>query len=76
MNQLEGKSLAETFMCSQDLLERLGAMIRNEIACDDEADDKMAHHLLAAYCENPEITNEIMMSLCGWTMETLMQKTC
>lgn len=74
MEYSEGKGLAEAFMLSTELLEKLGELIRNEIASDDEADYKMAHRLLVAYCENPEIVDEIMMSLSGWTMETLMNK--
>lgn len=74
MDYSEGKGLAETFMLSTEMLEKLGALIRNEIASDDEADYKMARRLLVAYCENPEIVDEIMMSISGWTMETLMNK--
>ena len=75
MDYTEGKGLAETFMRSPELLEKLGALIRNEIASDDEADNKMAYRLLAAYFDNPEIVDDVMMSLSGWTMESLMNKT-
>lgn len=62
------------FLQSEGLLYQLAETIHEEIRNDDEPLEKVAHKLLLTYWEHPEVVDEVMMSLCGWTMESLMNK--
>lgn len=66
--------LVEKFSKNVDLQIMLIDAIYSEMNSDEEAFEKKAVHLLRAYAENPEIVDNILMSLCGWTMEGLMKK--
>lgn len=68
------KELINDFLQSEGLLYQLAETIQEEMRNDDEPLDKMARNLLITYSEHPEIVNEVMMSICGWTMESLMKK--
>lgn len=68
------KELAEDFLNSRGLLTQLGETIHDEIINDDEPFDKVSRNLLVAYLQHPDVVDEVMTSLCGWTMESLMKK--
>lgn len=68
------KELLDDFLQSEGLLYQLAETIHEEIRNDDEPLDKVAHNLLIAYSLHPEVVDEVLMSLCGWTMESLMKK--
>lgn len=68
------KELAEEFINNRGLLTQLGELIHDEIINDDEPFDKIAHNLLDTYLEHPDVVDEVMVSICGWTMESLMNK--
>ncbi len=68
------KDIINDFMQSEGLLYQLAETIHKEIQNDDEPLDKKARNLLIAYSEHPEVVDEVMMSLCGWTMDSLMKK--
>lgn len=46
-----------------------------EFATDDEPARKKFSRLYEAYKEHHDIVNDILMTLCGWTMESLAEKT-
>ena len=58
---------------SDEFLERFYETLLNEINSDDEAYYKKAYHLLAASLksENPD---DFFISLCGWGLDTLIDK--
>lgn len=68
------KELINEILQSEGLLYQLTETINEEIQNDDEPLDKKARNLLIAYIEHPEAVDEVMMSLCGWTMESLLKK--
>ena len=59
---------------SVEFLERFYETLLNEINSDDEVYHKKARHLLAASlrCEAP---NDFFISLCGWSLDTLIEKS-
>lgn len=59
----------------EDLMEDFFITFSDEFAEDDEPARKKFRRLYDAYKEHPEIVNDILMTLCGWTMETLAKKT-
>lgn len=71
---MANKELIEEFLQNEGLLFQLAESIHDEIQNDDEPLEKVARNLLITYSEHPEIVDEIMMSLSGWTMESLMKK--
>ena len=59
---------------SVEFLERFYETLLNEINSDDEVYHKKARHLLAASlrCED---SNDFFISLCGWSLDTLIEKS-
>ena len=59
---------------SEEFLERFYETLLYEINSDDESYDKKAYHLLAASLksENPD---DFFISLCGWSLETLIERS-
>ena len=58
---------------TDEFLERFYETLLNEINSDDEAYHKKAYHLLAASlnCEDPD---DFFISLCGWSLDSLIEK--
>lgn len=40
---------------------------------DDETFNHKDEGLYSAYLKNPEMTNQVLLVLCGWTYETLVK---
>ena len=59
---------------SEDLQEDFFITLAGEMASDEEPARKKWRGLQAAYEKNPEMVNDILMTLCGWTMESLAGK--
>ena len=59
---------------SEDLQEDFFITLACEMSSDDEPARKKWRCLQAAYEKNPEMVNDILMTLCGWTMESLAEK--
>ena len=59
---------------SEAFLESFYETLLNEINSDDEPYHKKAYHLLVASLksENPD---DFFISLCGWSLETIIEKT-
>lgn len=68
------QELINDFLQSDGLLYQLAETIQQEIRQDDEPLEKVARNLLSTYIDHPDVVDEVMMSLCGWTMESLMKK--
>ena len=58
---------------SEDYLERFYETLLNEINLDDEAYHKKARHLLIAALRSEE-PDDFFISLCGWSLDTLIEK--
>ena len=58
---------------SEEFLERFYETLLNEINADDEAYHKKAFHLLAASLRS-EDPDDFFISLCGWSLDTLIEK--
>lgn len=70
------KKQIETILenASEDFLERFYETLLNEINSDDEPYNKKARHLLLAALKS-EAPDDFFISLCGWSLESLMEKT-
>ena len=58
---------------SNEFLERFYETLLNEINSDDEIYHKKARHLLLAALRS-EAPDDFFISLCGWSLETLIEK--
>jgi len=43
----------------------------NQIYSDEEKPERKFAQLKTAYEKNPELVNDLMLTLCGWSMDTL-----
>lgn len=59
----------------EDLQEDFFITFSDEFAEDDEPSDKKFRRLYQAWRDCPEIVDNVLMTLCGWTMESLAAKT-
>lgn len=59
----------------EDLQEDFFITFSDEFASDDEPARKKYKRLYDAYKKDPAFVNDILMTLCGWTMESLAEKT-
>ena len=59
---------------SEDLQENFFITLDEEMASYEEPARKKWRELQAEYEKNPETVNNILMTLCGWTMESLAEK--
>lgn len=58
----------------EEFLERFYETLLNEINSDDEVYHKKARHLLLASLRS-EDPDDFFISLCGWSLDTLIEKT-
>lgn len=59
---------------SEEFLEKFYETLLNEINSDDEPYNKKARHLLIAALKS-EAPDDFFISLCGWSLESLIEKT-
>ena len=59
----------------EDLMDDFFITLGDEMASDDEPSRKKFRRLMDDYEQNPTLVDDIMMTLCGWTIETLASKT-
>jgi len=57
----------------EETFERLGATLYEQIISDDESWVRKAKDVWNAYRKDPELIDEILTSLCGWKMESLLE---
>ena len=58
---------------SEEFFENFCEVLINEINSDDEPYDKKGRHLLVSALNN-ENHNDFFVSICGWTLDTLIEK--
>ena len=58
---------------SEEFLDRFYETLLNEINSDDEPYHKKAYHLLVASLKS-EDPDDFFISLCGWSLETIIGK--
>lgn len=59
----------------EELQEEFFITLGDEMASDDEFAYKKWRRLKTVYEKDPSVVNELLMTLCGWTMGSLMEKT-
>lgn len=59
---------------SSEFFENFCEVLMNEINSDDERYDKKGRHLLVSALNN-ENHNDFFVSVCGWTLDSLIEKT-
>lgn len=59
----------------EDLMDDFFITLGDEMASDDEPSRKKFRRLMDAYEKDPQFVDDIMMTLCGWTIESLASKT-
>lgn len=59
----------------EDLQEDFFITLSEEFAYDDEPARKKFARLYEAYKKDPAFVDDILMTLCGWKMETLAERT-
>ena len=59
-------------MKNETFAESLMEVIHEQLATDEEPCDKKVRHLLASYNDNKDVIDDFMISLCGWSMSTLI----
>ena len=58
---------------SEEFFENFCEVLMNEINSDDEPYDKKGRHLLVSALNN-ENHNDFFVSVCGWTLDSLIEK--
>ena len=58
---------------SEEFFENFCEVLMNEINSDDERYNKKGRHLLVSALNN-ENHNDFFVSVCGWTLESLIEK--
>ena len=71
MENLNLKKIAK----DEDLMDKFFITFASELASDEEPSRKKFNRLYQAYLDEPGIVDDIMMTLCGWTMASLAEKT-
>ena len=56
---------------NEDAMCEFVIQLNEQIATDDEPFDKKFRRLKEAYEQHPDIVDDLLMTLCGWRMETL-----
>ena len=65
------KAISEDENLQDDFIENLN----NQIMSDEEVPRRKVAQLMEAYDKDPSLTNDILMALCGWTMDSLIDQT-
>lgn len=68
------KEEIEELMENEEFAETFAEVLIDEIMSDDEPYDKKGRQILR-WCIENDGANDLLMSLCGWSLETLVEKT-
>lgn len=66
------KEKLERIAADEELIEEFLIQLHDEIASDDETPRKKFSALQEAYQQDAAVTDLVLMALCGWRMETLV----
>lgn len=58
----------------EDLMDEFFIRFSEEVLSDDEPSDKKFRRLYEAWRDDPKAVDDILMTLCGWTMDSLAAK--
>jgi hypothetical protein len=61
----------ERIASDEAMVENFVINLVNQIYSDEEKPERKFAQLKAAYEKNPELVNDLMLTLCGWSMDTL-----
>ncbi len=75
MDRSVDKASVMSLLDNDAILEQLMCNIENCIENDDEPFAKKARNLLLSYLENPVLTDNILMSLTGYNLSSLLYDT-
>ena len=53
------------------MIKSIGETFYDEFLSDGETLEKIDSPLERAYKKNPEVTDQVLIALCGWSFETL-----
>ena len=56
---------------AENMMEDFIIKFEEQMMSDDESSDKKFRQLKATYEQHPDIVDDIMMTLCGYRMETI-----
>lgn len=59
---------------NEDELSDLWLTLQEEIDSDEECPDKKMRRILATWQMNREIVDDLLITLCGWSLESLLKK--
>lgn len=66
------KEKLERISNDEELQDEFILQLNEQIASDDEVPRKKFRALKEAYEQDPATTNLVLMAICGWSMETLV----
>ena len=59
---------------NEDKLSNLWCVFEAELILDTESPDKKMRRILSAWKENKDLVDDLMITLCGWSVESLLNK--
>jgi len=66
------KDKLERIANDEELQDEFIIQLSEQVATDDEIPRKKFRALKEAYEKNPSLVDEVLMAICGWRMETLV----
>lgn len=67
------RSIIQTVLNDEELLERFGETLIDEINNDDEPMEKVARQLLNL-CLREEHADDFFIAICGWSVDSLLSR--
>lgn len=61
----------EKIASDEAMMENFVINLVNQIYSDEEKPERKFAQLKDSYEKNPELVNDLMLTLCGWSMDTL-----
>lgn len=58
----------------EDQLSDIWLRLMEEMESDEECPDRKTRRILRAWQENPELVDDLLITLCGWSLESLLNK--
>lgn len=58
----------------EEKLSDLWCVFEEELMSDTECPDKKMRRILSAWKENKDLVDDLMITLCGWSVESLLNK--
>lgn len=59
---------------NEDELSELWFTFERELQSDDECPDEKMRRILNAWLKNRELVDDLLITLCGWSLESLLKK--